>query len=458
MSKTLLIKNRTNLETSELRRKALDIIEAGISRVLPGTIMRTALSFEPRTGRLRVNDDFHQVKGRLFVIGGGKASGLMAQALERIIGPETITAGIIVEKANPTEFSTRIVKMVQAGHPIPDSRGVAAVQDMLRLKQRFLITGEDIVLCLLSGGASALMPSPVGGVSLREKQEVTRLLLACGADIYEINTVRKHLSRIKGGRLAQYFAPARVISLILSDVVGNDLSVIASGPTCPDPSTYADACTVLQKYRLTGKAPEGVVSVLEQGCKGVIPETPKWLDNVNNYIIGYNRMALAAMAQKARDAGFNPLIISSEQTGDTEAVARRRAQEILAGTYEGYNALIIGGETTPALPPDPGKGGRNQHYAALTALLLAGYPGEWVMASVGTDGSDFIPEVAGAIVDQETRQTISNKKLDYKAMIARFDSNTLLAGTGNSLVITGSTGTNVGDIMVYLLQSAIREK
>jgi len=453
MNDTRIIQNWDNLATSELRRQALQIIEAGITRVLPSTIMQAAVGFERSSKTLSINDDDFPVGGRIFVIGGGKASGLMAQTLENILGIDVIETGLVAEKAAPGEFRTRKIKIVQAGHPVPDNRGIRAVNEMLALKTKYAITRNDLILCLFSGGGSALMPCPLEGISLVEKQLVTNLLLSCGADINAINIVRKHLSRTKGGGLAQYFAPSRIISLILSDVIGNDLSVIASGPTFPDPSTYQEAYTVLRKYHLSDKVPKGIISILESGCRGEIAETPKSLSNAINYIIGDNRIALDAMAEKARQLGFTPLIVSSEQTGETANVARQRAREIFSDNYRGYDALLIGGETLPELPDKPGRGGRNQHYAAVTLEQFVNFPGDWLLASIGTDGSDFIPEVAGAIVDRQTLRAIESKKVDIKIHLERYDSYTLLNNIGNSLVITGNTHTNVGDVMLYLFRS-----
>jgi glycerate 2-kinase len=453
MTYTRIIKNWEHLATSELRRWALQIIEAGIIRVMPDTIMQTAVSFERSSKTLSIKNDVFSVNGRLFIIGGGKASGLMAQTLENILGIDVIESGLVAEKANPREFKTRKIEIVQAGHPIPDNRGIKAVNRMLALKPKYAITRNDLILCLLSGGSSALMPCPLEGISLSDKQKTTRLLLYSGADISEINAVRKHLSRTKGGRLAQYFAPARIISLILSDVIGNNLSVIASGPTFPDSSTYQEAFTILKKYYLLDKVPKDVISILESGCRGEIAETPKSLNNATYYIIGDNRMALEAMAEKARQLGFAPLTVTSEQTGETTDVARQRAREIFGGNYKGYDALLIGGETTPELPIKAGRGGRNQHYAAVTLEQFMHYSRDWLSASIGTDGSDFIPEVAGAIVDRQTLRTIESKKVDLKNYLDRYDSYTLLDYIGNSLVITGNTHTNVGDIILYLFRS-----
>jgi glycerate-2-kinase len=210
---------------------------------------------------------------------------------------------------------------------------------------------------------------------------------------------------------------------------------------------------VLARYNLTARVPGSVLAVLEKGGRGEIPETPKSLDNVHNYIVGDNQLALEAMAAQARSLGLKPLIISFCQTGDTATAARKRAGEILRGDYSGYDTLLIGGETTPTLPASPGKGGRNQHYAALTLDLLKDYPGDWVFASVGTDGSDFLPDVAGAIVDKANLHLINTESPDFRTRIDRYDSNAILALAGNALVITGDTHTNVGDIMVYLLRN-----
>jgi glycerate 2-kinase len=446
----MIIKNRRRLATTELRNRVLQIIEAGIKRVLPLDIMSSAVSYDTVSRIIKINSDVFRLAatGRIFVIGGGKASGLMAEALESIIGAENITDGVVNGKGG--HFKTRKIKTIIAGHPIPDQRGVSGVRDMLALKRRYSIGENDLVICLISGGGSALMPHPVDGVGLRDKQQITELLIGSGADIDEINVVRKHLSKVKGGQLGDFYAPATVISLILSDVIGNDLATIASGPTFPDPSTFSDAYDVLKQYHLISRAPKSVIDFIERGRRGEVQETPKTLNNCYNYIIGDNGLALEAMSAKARKLGLNPYIITSQQTGDTTAVARSRAREVMEHRYAGNNVLLIGGETTIKLPEGAGKGGRNQHYAAVSMLAMAEYPGQWIVASVGTDGSDFLPDVAGAIVDQSSLEIARAKGLDIKAYIERYDSNTLLDSIGNSLIVTGNTGTNVGDIVVYL--------
>ncbi|UCG54378.1 MAG: DUF4147 domain-containing protein [Dehalococcoidia bacterium] len=228
--------------------------------------------------------------------------------------------------------------------------------------------------------------------------------------------------------------------------------VIASGPTYPDNTTFSDALDILKKYDLISKTPKSVFIHLEKGHHGKLIETPKCLDNCYNYIIGDNKVALEAMLIKAREIGFTPLLVTAEQKGETTKVAIERANEILQKKYIGYNALIIGGETTPRLPTPAGKGGRNQHYAAESVVAMNKYPGQWVVASINSDGSDFLPDVAGAIVDMNSLIKARTSKSDYKTYMAKYDSNPLLTKIGNSLVKTGNTNTNVGDLTLYLLQ------
>jgi glycerate 2-kinase len=445
----MIIRNRYDLATTQLREKALQIIEAGISRVLPLNIMRSAVSYDAASRTIKVNGDiFGIATGRIFVIGGGKAAGLMAKALENIIGAENIVDGVVNCKGGALKIQK--IKTIIAGHPIPDQRGVSGVKDMLAFKHRYSIGENDFVICLISGGGSALMPYPADEVSLEDKQKITELLLGSGAEIDEINMVRKHLSQIKGGRLGNFYSPATVISLILSDVIGNELATIASGPTFPDQSTFSNAYEVLKQYGLLTKAPRSVTEFIMKGCRGDVAETPKTLNHCYNYIIGDNSLALEAMSSKAKGIGLKPYIITARQKGDTTSVARSRAKEVLEHRYAKYDILLIGGETTIKLPACAGKGGRNQHYAAVSMLAMAPYPGQWIAASVGTDGSDFLPDVAGAIVDQNSPDTAKAKGIDVNSYIERYDSHTLLDRIGNSLIITGDTGTNVGDIVVYL--------
>lgn len=450
----MIVKNRDELVTSELRATAVELIEAGISRVLPSNLMRTCMEYNIPEKKLSVAGASYDVsRGRIFVVGGGKASGLMAEELEKIIGAENITAGVV--NCKNADYDTGKIAVVKAGHPVPDVSGLNGVQRMLALKKLYSVRKDDIVICLISGGGSALLPYPVKGMTLEDKQQITNLLLRCGADIREINSVRKHLSLIKGGNLGRFFAPSKVVSLIISDVVGDDLGTIASGLTVPDPSTFQDAYRVLQKYDLLDAAPPGAVDYIavdyiRRGCRGTEAETPKSLDNCDNFLIGNNRLALEAMASKAAELGLKPFILTAEQTGDTAEVAIAVARDFIAGKYEKYNVVLMGGETTPSLPSNSGRGGRNQHYAAVSMLAMEPYPRSWVVAAVGTDGSDYLPDVAGAMVDDRSLSEAQGRGIDVEDYISRFDSNTLFRKLGHSIIITGPTGTNVSDVMIYV--------
>jgi len=445
-----MIENFDALATSKRRVDVLDIITAGITRVLPAAVMRAAISYDGARRSLRILDaEYRFTNGRLVVVGGGKAAGLMAETLEDIVGTDDIAAGCVTCKRGG--YATRRIEVVPAGHPVPDRRGFDAVRRMLAYRDELDLTAQDLILCLLSGGASALMPCPVPGVTLRDKQRLTELLLASGAPIDEINVVRKHLSATKGGGLGRHFAPRRVVTPVISDVIGNRLDVIASAPTYPDTSTFEAALTVLARRGVTGSVPNSVLSHLERGAAGEVPETPRELPNCTHHIIGDNRLALNAMAARAAELGYRPKILSDSQQGDAAALARARAAEISAGRHTGYDCLLIGGEATIKLPAKPGKGGRNQHYTAVTLLSLADYAADWVAASVGTDGSDYIPDVAGAIIDRTALGRLESQGVDGWDYINRADSFHLLERLGDSLVRTGDTGTNVGDVMVYLI-------
>ena len=448
-----IIKNKDLLTATTSRAQALEIVEAGIRRVLPKNIMASSVAFDIRTDVLTIQGRSFEVAGRrTFVVGGGKASGEMARLLEDIIGPKRITAGIVTTKYGDASSGAQRIEIVPAGHPVPDEKGVEAVRRMLDLKEAFSMGQNDLVLCLLSGGGSALMPCPVDAITLEEKQRVTGLLLSSGADISEVNCVRKHLSKTKGGQLGRWFAPATVVSIILSDVIGNDLSVIASGPTYLDPSTFSQALSVLDRYGIADSVPRSVLQYLESGRAGAVAETPKNLANCHNFIIGDIKLALEAMSSKATELGLHPFVITGEQSGETSEAAHVRAREIKDGKYPGFDIVMLGGETTPRLPVDHGKGGRNQHYAAVSLLEMKGYSSPWTVASVGTDGSDFLPEVAGAIVDESTLPRLSARGIDVSAWVDRYDSYGLFVQTADSLISTGNTGTNVGDVVVYVLK------
>jgi glycerate-2-kinase len=344
---------------------------------------------------------------------------------------------------------------------MPDERGVEGTRGMLSLIKENN-RPDALILCLISGGGSALMPLPREPLSLSQKQATTRLLLECGASIDEINTVRKHISSIKGGQLARAAAPARVISLLLSDVIGDRLDVIASGPTVGDTSTFSDAKEVLERYAILDRIPEAVREIIENGTKGTVPETPKPDDaifkNVSNIIIGSNRSAVEAASAKASALGFRTAVLSTSISGEARDVGR----DLVAGALKAQTTgdpvsppacILAGGETTVTIRGN-GKGGRNQELALSAALALSKAK-DIVIASVGTDGTDGPTDAAGAIVDTTTLTRAHAQGLDAMDYLNRNDAYNLLKPIGD-LLITGPTGTNVMDLMLALVGKPAR--
>jgi glycerate 2-kinase len=422
------------MNTRQLRRHALAIFRASLAAADPEAAVERHLS------KLKLRQ-----YRRIFVVGAGKAGASMAKAAERVLG-ERITAGLINVKDGHTAKLRRI-ELNECGHPVPDTRGVDGARRIAALAEE--ADERDLVVCLISGGASALLPAPVPPITLEEKQAVTRLLLASGASIHEINAVRKHISAIKGGQLARLAAPATVESLLLSDVIGDDLDVIGSGPTAPDASTFAGAIGILEKYGIFSRVPASVRDRLVGGG----PETPKpgdrLFENVRNTIVGSNRLALDAAAAKARDLGYNTLVLASEIEGETRDVARMHAaiaREIVrAGRPARRPAcLITGGETTVTLKGE-GLGGRNQEFVLAAAIDIVGLSGV-VVFSGGTDGTDGPTDAAGAIADGSTLR----RNPDARRFLDANDSYRYFEGL-DDLVKTGPTNTNVMDVRVVLV-------
>ena len=383
---------------------------------------------------------------RVLVLGAGKAGASMARAVEEILGPR-VTGGFVVVKDGYRSPTTR-VEVAEAGHPVPDGRGLAASARLLALAES--ATADDLVLFLVSGGGSALTPAPAPPVTLEQKQTVTRLLLEAGATINELNAVRKHLSRFKGGLLARAAWPATVVTLALSDVIGDPLDVIASGPTAPDSSIYADALTVLERRGVLGRAPGSIVERLRAGAAGTTPETPKpgdrAFERVTNVIIGNNALIVDAAAAEAARLGYRPHVLTRALQGEAREVARElitRARGLPAPA-----CLIAGGETTVTVRGS-GKGGRCQEFALAAALELAA--GDGVVLAAGTDGTDGPTDAAGGLVDIDTLARGRAAGRDAAAALADNDAGGFLAATGD-VVVTGPTNTNLLDL--YLIVRA----
>ena len=390
-----------------MKEDARAIFAAAIRAADPVAAMRAHWSIDPDKYR------------KIYVLGAGKAAAVMAAEAERILGSR-ITAGAVNTKQGHGPLHLTRIEVTEAAHPIPDQAGVHGAERIAALAS--MAAEGDLVLFLLSGGASALLPLPVEGLSLEEKQDITQSLLDRGATIHQMNTVRKHLSRTKGGQLAAMAQPAEVIALILSDVVGDNLEVIGSGPTAADPTTVPDAEAVLRHFAIE--------------IPGVLRETPKQ-SAATNLIIGSNRQALEAASQQAQKLGYLPRIVSSTVEGEAREVART----IAAMPAEPGTCLIFGGETTVTLQ-GTGKGGRNQELALAAAIAIRGERNV-VILSGGTDGTDGPTDAAGGIVDGDTADRNAQAALDNN------DSYHYLKNRG-ALLITGPTGTNVMDIQLRL--------
>ena len=413
-----------------MRKHALQIFRAALHAADPYAAVLRHLQFDGRTltaGRRRYRmTDFDRIQ----VIGAGKASAAMARAVEHVLG--RFIKGGVVNVPDGTEPSLRRIELNPAGHPIPDERGRQGALRILEIARQG--GPRDLLICVISGGASALLPAPVTGYSLGAKQDLTSQLLNTGATIHELNTVRKHLSLIKGGQLAGAAHPAALITLILSDVIGDDLDVIGSGPTVVDSSTIEQAESVLRKYGVAVPS-------------GLLHETPKELRGGQNLIIGSNRLAIDAAALKAKELGYRTLVLSSSIDGETREIARMHAaiiKEILAaGRPVRRPACVLSGGETTVTVRGKGMGGRNQEFVLAAAIALEGY-GPVTIFSAGTDGVDGPTDAAGAIGDERTSMSGAREFLDNNDSYHFFEKR-------DALVKTGPTGTNVMDVRIVLV-------
>lgn len=437
----------------QLREDIQHIFAAAVAAVDPVTaVQRTVV----RHGDVLYVDDVAYDLRRyrqVYVVGAGKAGATMAQGLEAVLG-EHIRAGAVTVKYGHS-VPVRRVKISEAGHPLPDMAGVLGATAIMRIVAQ--AGADDLVFCLLSGGGSALLPAPSHGITLEEKQQVTNLCLECGASIDEINAIRKHISRLKGGQMARLVAPATLITLLLSDVVDDRPDVIASGPTVPDPTTYEDCLEIVTRYALLDRLPPSVRAYLEAGTCGRHPETPKKGDMAftkgQTVIIGSNRVALQAAYKAAQDYGYTPLILSSSVAGESRHIARMHAaiaQEVRrsGAPLAAPACLISGGETTVTIH-GPGKGGRNQEFTLAAALAIAGLE-HVVVLSGGTDGTDGPTPAAGALADGQTVARARTLGLVPAAFLHRNDSYHFFQAL-DDLLVTGPTGTNVMDIHLLLV-------
>lgn len=447
-------------QRANLKERALQIFRAGLQAVDPHDAVRRHLRM--RDDELIVTSG--EVRGaysvgrdsefrRVLVVGAGKASPRMCQAVEEVLG-DRIAGGLIVTKTGHS-VPTRRVEVVEAGHPIPNEAGFDAAKRLVELVRD--ADAQTLVVVLISGGGSALLPYPAEGITLEEKQRLTDLLLAAGADIGEMNTLRKHISAVKGGRLAALAAPAPTVSLVLSDVVGDDLDAIASGPTVPDPTTYADAARVLEKYRLRDEVPSSVLERIERGVRGEIDETPKerepFFDRGRRVLVGTNAAALRACCRAASSLGYKPLLLSSVIEGETREIARMhgaitREVRRSGAPIPAPACIVSGGETTVTIRGS-GRGGRNQEFALAAALDIQGQEGVAIL-SAGTDGTDGPTDAAGAIAFGDTVERGLSYTRDARAHLENNDAYPFFEVLGD-LIVTGPTNTNVMDVHLILV-------
>lgn len=429
------------MSKTDLQTAAAELQQAALAAVHPGAAL---LRYVQRGGKELVVADQRYDLGaydRVFVVGGGKAAVPMAAAMGDLLGDELTRGTVVTKYDHAGGWSHPVIRVIEAGHPLPDENSVRGAQAVADLAQQ--ATERDLVICLISGGGSALLTRPAEGLTLDDFQRVTDALLRSGATINEMNAVRKHCSGIKGGNLARLAAPAQLVTLILSDVIGDPLDVIASGPTVPDSTTVAEARQVLERH----------------GVRDAIPlrETPKpgdpVFERVQNVVVGSNRLAALAAVEKARSLGFEALLLGTYVEGEAREVAL-----VGAGLAKGMRAdgdplsppacLVWGGETTVTIRGE-GKGGRNQELALAAALALDGWSGVLLVA-LATDGTDGPTDAAGAVVSGETMIRARRLGLDGQAALNANDSYHFFDALGD-LICTGPTGTNVNDLLFILV-------
>ena len=448
------MKNKSDI-LHKMKRDAESIFRAGIAAVDPETAIRKMCRLKGNcltVGTLSIQLPHN---GRIVVVGAGKAGAPMAKALESILGKRIAEGTVVVKYGHSDRLST--IHIMEAGHPAPDENGHIAAGRIMELVS--MCSENDLVICLISGGGSSLLSLPDKGLNLAHKQETAKTLLACGASIHEINAIRKHLSAIKGGKLAMAAHPARVVTLMLSDVVGDDMNVIASGPTVPDPTTFADCMKIIDRYGIAKHIPALVLNHLSEGAAGRIADTPTENDpvfgKVENRIIAGNMHAIKAARSEAIRLGYETIILSTMIEGETRHVAKVHGAIAREAANSGHPVpapacLLSGGETTVTLS-GAGKGGRNQEFALAAAMDIGG-KGHISVLSAGTDGTDGPTDAAGAFADSDTSRRANVLGLTPEDFLASNNSYAFFESLGD-LFITGPTRTNVMDLRILLIQT-----
>jgi len=439
-----------------VRNKIIPILEAALAAVDPREAVQRVLQRNGNiltVGEHEYNLDTYR---RIVVIGAGKAGAPMAQAVETVLG-DRVAAGLVVVKTDHSA-PTASVEIAEASHPMPNEAGARAGRRILDLAME--ATADDLVIALLSGGGSALLVAPAAGLTLGDMQGMTNALLACGATINEINCLRKHCSAVKGGQLARAVAPATLITLALSDVIGSPLDVIASGPTVPDASRWSDTWSIVEKYQLADKLPSAIVQRLSAGVAGKVPDTPKAADpafvHTRNIVVADNRVAALAARAKAEAMGYHSLLLTTHLEGEASQVAQiavALAKEIRESGHPvaAPACLILGGETTVTLGTNPGKGGRNQELALAAAIALQGNCPGVTVVSLATDGTDGPTDSAGGSADNGTVERGKIAGLNAAECLRNHNAYPFLRAT-NDLLVTGPTQTNVNDLLFIFVE------
>ncbi|MCW3135440.1 MAG: glycerate kinase [Canidatus Methanoxibalbensis ujae] len=442
-----------NSEKSErrLREDALAILASAVKSVDPYGLVCNRVRVEGR--KLKVSGENAtadvELRGKVRVVAFGKASLAMARAIEEIL---SVDGGIVVIPRGQRGSHPKNFEILEASHPVPDESSVHAAEKALEIARN--CEKNDIFIALISGGGSSLLAKPAEGLTLEDKKEVTELLLRSGCTVSELNVVRKKISAVKGGKLADAAMPAKTLALILSDVIGDPVDAIASGPTAEDTSTFSDAKEVLEKYGLWARVPESVRNFIERGlAEEELRRHEK--RNAQNIIIGNNLVAARAAEEEARARGYNTLLLTTHLEGESREVARvfvAIARDIrrYGIPIETPAAVIAGGETTVTVTGD-GKGGRNQEFVLSAAVRMDGMS-KTVIASIGTDGIDGMSEAAGAIADGFTVKRAKELGIDPEKFLQKNDSNSFFTALNDAL-LTGRTGTNVNDIMIMLVDT-----
>ncbi len=432
--------------------KAEHIFLAGIKGVLPGKLIGDLFSVKGSLMKIGYQSFDLEKIGNVYVLGAGKASAAMGHYVENILGTRVAGGHIITKYGYFCKL--KHIEVTEAGHPLPDHNSFTATERVLQIADK--ATDNDLVICLFSGGGSSLLADYPENSSPEDMIRLNELLVKCGADITEMNTVRKHLSKVKGGQMAKRIWPAASVTILLSDVAGDPADIIASGPTVPDNSTFQDAIRVIGKYNMTGEIPAVLVNYLNEGAEGNRPETPKSGDpvftNSRTLLAGNNKMALQAAKAEAENLGFKTFILTAELFGDPEGACSWFREMIYK--YKNDNALqkpvclLFGGEITVKVTGN-GQGGRNQHLALTAALKLGNIPGITFL-SAGTDGNDGNTNMAGAVVDSETVHDALSMNIDPEKYLMNYDSFHFFKSAGGH-VFTGPTMTNVMDLVVIII-------